>query len=67
MARRDDDDAPKTVAVNNAYTGMLALSLLALLAGCALLYLDYSQYGSAEPKGIPKAPPPVQAEKKAPQ
>ena len=65
---RDDNDAPKSKAVNSAYTGMLALSLLALLAGCALLYLDFSQYPSAEPKNIPKAPSmqQQQQDKKAP-
>ena len=63
MARRDQDDQPATSkAVNSAYTGMLAISLLALLVGCALLYLDYNQYGG-DPKGIPKAPAPQQPEK----
>lgn len=55
MAKTDSrKDAPAT---NDAYTGMLAISLLALLAGCALLYLDYSQYAEKPPATPPKAPP----------
>src|SRR4051812_12560155 len=41
----------------DAYTGMLVLSLVALMAGCLFLYLDYSQYEgkSAPPKAAPPA------------
>ncbi len=46
------DTAPAT---NDAYTGMLAISLIALIAGCALLFLDYSQYTDKPPAGPPKA------------
>lgn len=55
--RRYDDDEPKPK--NDAYTGLLALSLIALLASCVVLYLDYAQYGStAAPKlNIPKSNP----------
>lgn len=55
-SRYDDTEAkPK----NDAYTGLLALSLIALLASCVVLYLDYAQYGSTEaPKvNIPKPAP----------
>jgi hypothetical protein len=57
----DDDDLDneledKSRAVNNAYTGMLAISLLALIVGCVLLYLDYSQYPTSEPPPLEKAP-----------
>jgi len=45
-----------TKATNDAWTGMLAISLLALLAGCAFLYLDYSQYPGKDPGPVPKAP-----------
>jgi hypothetical protein len=38
---RDDEDAPKS----DVYTGLLALSLIAMIVGCLLLYLDFSQYG----------------------
>jgi outer membrane biosynthesis protein TonB len=43
---------------NDAYTGMLAIALLALIAGAALMYLDYSQYPQRAPGAILKAPPP---------
>lgn len=46
----------ETVATNDAYTGMLAISLIALIAGCALLFLDYSQYPD---KDAPKVKAPV--------
>ena len=38
----------KTVEVkprNDAYTGLLAISLLALLGGCVLMYLDNEELG----------------------
>ncbi len=41
---------------NDAYVGLLAISLLALLTGCVLLYLDYSQYGTQKPPNAPAAP-----------
>ena len=49
------DDTPK--AANDAYTGMLTISLIALLVGCALLYLDYSQYPDKTPPPLTKAIP----------
>jgi hypothetical protein len=30
---------------NDAYTTMLAITLLAILVGCVLMYLDYEEYG----------------------
>ena len=48
-------DTEETKATNDAWTGMLAISLLALLAGCAFLFLDYSQYPSKDPGPVPKA------------
>lgn len=62
---RDDDLEDKSRAVNSAYTGMLAISLLALIVGCVLLYMDYSQYPSNDPPAIEKAiaPPPLPKEK----
>ncbi len=53
MAVKKDDAPPAT---NDAYTGMLAISLLALIGGCVLLYLDYSQYPDSKGPTIPKAP-----------
>jgi hypothetical protein len=52
------DDKPETtpdgpVAVNDAWTGMLAVSLLALMAGAGFLFYDYYQYPS-DIKPIPK-------------
>ena len=51
---------------NDAYTGMLAISLLALLVGIGLLYYDVYQFPEAAPKSppkkaqdpLPKTPPP---------
>jgi len=42
----------KAKPANDAYTGMLAVSFLALLIGCGLLYLDYSQYPSQGPAAM---------------
>jgi hypothetical protein len=58
----DTDAAP---AVNDAYTGMLAISLIALVIGCVLLFLDYNQYDS-KPPNLPKAPAVVKMETPAP-
>lgn len=65
MAKKTE--LPKTaLPVNDAWTGMLAVSLLALVAACVLLYLDWSQYsgkGPADAKGfqVPASiePPPA--------
>jgi hypothetical protein len=46
---------------NDAYTGMLAIALVALIAGSALMYLDYSQYPMRTPPPLPKAPPALPA------
>ena len=61
MARKDSSD--KSPAQNDAYTGMLTISLLALIIGCVLLYLDYSQYPDKTPAQLPKAPGIVAAPK----
>ena len=50
------------VAKNDAYTGMLAISLIALIIGSVLLFLDYSQYSGKAPNvpplsAIPKVEP----------
>jgi hypothetical protein len=52
--KRSDPTLPP--ATNDAYTGMLAISLLALIVGSVLLYLDYSQYPDSKAPTIPKAP-----------
>lgn len=47
MARKFEEQKAKPT--NDAYTGMLAVSFIALLVGCALLYLDYDQYQNKPP------------------
>lgn len=44
-------------ASNDAYTGMLSISLLALVGGAVLLYMDYSQYPDAVPPKVEKLSP----------
>lgn len=38
-----------TGPASDVYTGLLAISLAAMIAGCVLLYLDFAQYGSKKP------------------
>lgn len=57
MAAKTKDDEAGPTATNDAYTGMLAIALFALIGGCVLLYLDYSQYPDSKGPSIPKAPP----------
>jgi hypothetical protein len=52
MAKNSNDAIKPT---NDAYTGMLAISLLALIIGGVLLFLDYSQYSEKPPPAVPKA------------
>jgi hypothetical protein len=68
-----DDNKPK--AKSDAYTGMLSVSLLALITGCILLFLDFQKYdfkmkapqvnrvSAVGPDGLPadggNAPPPA--------
>jgi hypothetical protein len=60
MAR--NTDAPESVpATMDAYTGMLAIALLALIVGCVLLYLDFSQYPEKTPTPPKYAEPAVPA------
>ena len=59
MARKDKDDAPDepgegSIAVNDAWTGMLAISLFALLVGTGFLAWDYMSYHTGE--DFPKVP-----------
>jgi hypothetical protein len=61
---KDTETSDTGVASNDAYTGLLAISLIALLVGSLLLFLDYSQHSGTPPKpasiptGIPKAEAP---------
>ena len=50
------DPEPRVKSRSDIYTGMLVISLLAMIAGCALLYLDYDQYTSSKPPTLPAAP-----------
>lgn len=54
MAKNSDTAKP----ASDAYTGMLAIALLALIVGCVMLYLDYSQYPGNAPTP-PKYPLPA--------
>jgi hypothetical protein len=45
--RSDVEAAPKPAS--DSYTGMLIVSLVAMILGCVFLYLDYSQYPSGKP------------------
>jgi hypothetical protein len=56
MAKRTRDEEVTAPATSDAYTGMLAISLVALIAGCVLLFLDYSQYPDKNPPAVQKAP-----------
>jgi len=37
---------------SDAYTGILIVSLVTLLIGCLLLFLDYNQYSGASPTTV---------------
>jgi hypothetical protein len=50
---------------NDAYTGMLLISLGALMIGCVLLLLDYFSYGEGQP-AKPAAVGPAQKAPAAP-
>lgn len=39
---------------SDVYTGMLVISLLAMIGGCALLYYDTQSYGPNAPPAVPK-------------
>jgi len=47
---KNDRTSKTSRPVNDAYTGMLTISLLALAGGCALLYLDYDQHKEKPPQ-----------------
>lgn len=41
-----DEPVAAPQPASDAYTGLLALSLLAMIASCVVLYLDHAQYGT---------------------
>lgn len=49
---RDEHPVPVARPKNDAYTILLLISLLATIAGCIMLYLDFSKY----PEGKPPQP-----------
>jgi hypothetical protein len=68
----DEEDKPETsdgsIAVNDAWTGMLAVSLLALVIGSGFLFYDwyflYPDSAPAKPPSFISTPPgPLQKEK----
>jgi hypothetical protein len=54
MAAKNDEKT--ALPANDAWTGMLAISLLALVVGCVLLFLDWRNYGTDKPKKLQPAP-----------
>lgn len=60
MARaRSRFDVEDTAPRSDVYTGLLALSLIAMIVSCLLLYLDYSQYGATKAPTVTMPPPKV--------
>jgi hypothetical protein len=53
---KDTETSDTGVASSDAYTGLLAISLIALLVGSLLLFLDWSQHSGkpTPPASIPK-------------
>ena len=51
---------------NDAYTGLLVISLVATLAGLIFVALDYSDYSAKAPKPTPPASISQPVEEKAP-
>ena len=47
---------------NDAYTVLLSISLGALILGCLLLFLDWSEYSGAGGKKPPNVPAPAKLE-----
>ena len=64
---QDDPSSGGSMPVNDAWTGLLAISLLALMAGTGFLAWDYYQYDDGKPlptvpklvSSPPGTPPPV--------
>jgi len=48
------DPLPEGKPRSDAYTGLLAVSLIGMIAGCIFLYLDYDNYKGTPPP-VPKA------------
>jgi hypothetical protein len=50
---RGDYDVASPPPPSDAYTGLLAISLAAMIIGCLLLFLDWNQYGNKKPQQPP--------------
>jgi hypothetical protein len=50
-----EDAAPRS----DVYTGLLGISLVAMIVSCLLLFLDYSQYGSTKAPSVSMPAPKV--------
>ena len=53
--RSSKSKAPHRKAKPDIYTLMLAISLVAIILGCLLLYLETKDYGSDPTRGAPSA------------
>ncbi len=59
LGGRSRDKTPSAPTTkSDAYVGMLALALIAQIAGAVFLYLDYDEYKDKKPP-MPQARPPV--------
>jgi hypothetical protein len=60
--KEKDKDKPKRSETprpkNDAYVMMLFITLLAIVGGTVLMYLDYDEYGSKNPPTVPITSPP---------
>jgi hypothetical protein len=71
---RGDRDTATPQPPSDAYTGLLAISLVAMIIGCILLFLDWQQYDKKKPDNPPApsmvkpggGPPPAGAPTPAP-
>ncbi|MFL5244571.1 MAG: hypothetical protein ACJ8FY_20925 [Gemmataceae bacterium] len=55
------DPLPEAKPRPDAYTGLLAVSLVGMIAGCIFLYMDYSNYEAKPPTPQTKAAAPAAA------
>jgi hypothetical protein len=61
MAAREKSLAEIQQPKNDAYTVMLSISLVAMIAACILLYQELRRYPTVKPTAKDMAPPPVVA------
>ena len=56
-------DREEVRPASDVYTGLLAISLIAMIASCILLFLDYNQYGASKAPTVstpaPSQPRPI--------